>query len=307
MSQPTTQTHIEKSISARRAALALTDAGWHVFPVASSGKAPAIRGGFTVDREPVLAPWAAGYVEQRGSRYGLATGHEGLYWGTRDAWLIGRLFDTAKLRGGSRIGIVSDRLVIDVDHPDLLPADMARLLTLLPSCATPSGGAHYFCAAFDGLKPGAFRTASGEQIGDLKHLSRSYSLAYDGVPSYGDCAIAPPDTLAAWLVAARGVRCVAQRDGAPRTVRLGPSSHRKDGQVEPEDLARASEGGRHDLVLRTRSPTTTPCRPSTMRSTLRSARCPPASTGGAILSPALTPSAAPTPRCSVTTTMSAGS
>ena len=125
---------------------------------------------------------------------------------------------------------MSDRLVIDVDHHDLLPPDMGHLLAHLPSCATPSGGMHYFCAAFDGLNPGAFRTQSGEQIGDLKHLSRSYSLAYDGVPAYGACDITPHADLAAWLVEARGVRAVAQRDGAPRTVSLGPAATAKMGR-----------------------------------------------------------------------------
>ena len=63
------------------------------------------------------------------------------YWASRDPWLIERIFGSAAaLAWDVRVGVTSDRLCVDVDNPDLVPAEIQTLLDRMPGCPTPSGG-----------------------------------------------------------------------------------------------------------------------------------------------------------------------
>ena len=242
-------------------ALSIAAQGWHVFPV-SSGKTPILRAGFTVSFRPAVAPWAEHLVQpprEGGTQWGMERG--AAYWATRDERLIRTLFGAAASLGrGVMVGVTSDLLCIDVDHPERVPDAWAPLLAGLPSYATPSGGRHYFAALPPGLdfQVGAFRLPNGDGIGDLKHLAgKGYSVAYPGLPDYGDCAGSPlPVVLGGGLREARAVRAgrPSPAAAAARTgggVSLDPRNFTgAEPPPTPLDLFQMAEGdGCHDTLI----------------------------------------------------------
>ena len=227
--------------------------GWFVFPLAD--EIPAIKSGYSIDFDPtsMVAPWAQAHVRHAGARWRLADGKQGSYWATRNPRLIDTLFGhIAQLHGGYGIGITSDRLVIDIDAPKRVPADIAALLGRLPHLTTPSGGLHYFAAtgAGDSWQTGGLHDDEGQHIGDLKHLRATYSVAYNGLPAYADCNARPDPRVGMWLRDVRKQRAQPQSrptQDARAGACLRPSTFTDWSRAQPADLE-GVERGRHDLM-----------------------------------------------------------
>ena len=166
----------------------ITDLGWYVFPLHSTTKATVLDGpGLLVtEHEPadVLAPWALAHVEYNADGWNLAERKGGFYWGTDSPGFASELIDAAYHLTGAipRLGITSDLLLIDVDHPEHVPEDMRKHLEKLPGT---HGGKHRIAALGTGQtwRSGGFNSEAGDQIGDCKHLRKSYSVAYDDFAS----------------------------------------------------------------------------------------------------------------------------
>ena len=239
--------------------------GWFVFPLA--GKVPTIKRGYSVGFDPTeaLAPWAQEHVRHKGTRWWLDPA--GPYWATRDPRLIDTLFGHAlRVRGGYEVGITSDRLVIDIDEPALVPPDIAPVVARLPNLRTPSGGQHYFAAVGTGdyWQVGGLHDGEGRHCGDLKHLQGAgYSVAYNDLPAYAECDARPDPRVTMWLRDARKQRAQPV-ERQPRGVDvliaegvlgphggawLRPSTFRSPGSIEPDDLE-GVERGRHDVINR---------------------------------------------------------
>ena len=229
-------------------ALECAAAGWYVFP-ASKSKTPRLRAEFTFDFRPVLAPWADRFIMDNGAgRFRMEEGKAGSYLGSRDARTIRATFAAASVSSPCRIGITSDRLVIDVDAPHLVPAEIQPYLDELPNCPTPGGGVHYFARGGSHFRVGAFRAPDGEKIGDIKHLQLSYSIAYRGIPAYDECDVQTDPRVYEWLADSRKVSAPA----AGRSLRvvggyadLRPSTYTDGDAVQPSDMP---DTGRHDVM-----------------------------------------------------------
>ena len=234
-------------------------AGWHVFPLCR--KVPALRKGFSLPFRPVLSSWADPHLTSKtGARWRLSEGKEGSYWATRDTATIEALYYHAKHADG--VGIVSDLLLIDIDDPALIPPDMTDPLGRLPHMPTPGGGMHYIAQRLPGddWKTGGLHTEDGVHFGDLKHLAKSYSVAYDGLPAYSDCSATLDPRLSAWLAERRAQRPKSRAAPAadvPSLIErgvLGPrggvwlTRFSAGGRTDPEAL-RGVARGRHDIML----------------------------------------------------------
>ena len=229
-------------------ALECAAAGWYVFP-ASKSKTPRLRAEFTFDFRPVLAPWADPFIVDNGAgRFRMEEGKAGSYLGSRDDRTIRAAFAASSVSNPCLVGIMSDRLVIDVDAPDLVPAEIQPHLDELPHCTTPGGGMHYFARGGSHYKCGAFRAPDGEKIGDLKHLRVSYSIAYPGLPAYDECDVQTDPRVYAWLDDCRKVSAPAagrSRRAVGGYADLRPSSYTDGDAPQPADMA---DTGRHDVM-----------------------------------------------------------
>ena len=247
-------------VSTRDLALILASAGWYVFPLAS--KVPRIKGGWSVGFNPteMLAPWAREFVEKCGpARWRLAEHREGSYWATLHPKLIDAQFEhVARVAAGQDlyVGITSNRLIIDIDEPEHVDADIAKWLSKLPHLKTPGGGNHFFASTGAGERwqVGPLRTPDGLHFGDLKHLSKSYSVAYPGVPALDDVNSQPDPRVNEWLREARRQKAapaervvVTAPDRPRRGVCLKPSTYTNGSRTTPESLVGVVKGV-HDTI-----------------------------------------------------------
>ena len=229
-------------------ALECAAAGWYVFP-ATDKKTPRLRVDFSFGFRPVLAPWADRYIVDNGAgRFRMATGKAGSYLASRDERTIRATFTAACVERPCRVGITSDRLVIDIDAPDLVPPDIQPFLDELPHCDSPGGGRHYFARGESIYKIGTIRAPDGEKIGDIKHLQTTYSVAYAGLPAYDECDDLPSPHVYAWLDDARKVSAPVGKRASRAVIYadLRPSTYAEGGAPQPADMPAT---GRHDALV----------------------------------------------------------